>query len=260
MKFGWVRDLPDLRDYRPNRPEVAERLRAAGVNLSKEAPRAVVAATAPPIFDQGDLGSCAANAVLRLYGHDEMRRTGNYTPLSRLFLYKATRDLLGWAGDCGATIRGTMKTLVLLGCPPEQHWPYQESRFDREPPYWVAGMANAFQALRYVRLEYLTEIKAYLKAGFPVAFGFSCYESIDGVGGNGMIPFPKSGERLAGGHAIVAEGYDDGKQAVRVANSWGAAWGDKGYGWLPYQYFEAGLCDDFWVLLWAEHPEMKDFK
>ena len=260
MKFGWVRDLPDLRDWRPDKPEVAAALRLTGASQRSGAGAVTLAATAPPIFDQDDLGSCTANAVLRLYGHDELRRTGNYTPLSRLFLYKATRDVLGWAGDCGATIRGTMKTLVLLGCPPEQHWPYRVSQFDREPPYWVAGMANAFQALRYVRLKSLTEIKAYLNAGFPVAFGFSCYPSIDGVGPSGIIPFPKAGERLAGGHAIVAVGYDNGKQAIRVANSWGTAWGDKGCGWLPYQYFEAGLCDDFWVLLWAEHPELKDFK
>lgn len=255
-KFGWRPDLKDLRDYRPDQVPWA-------YSAVKKAPHPAVTSipTTIPIFDQGDLGSCTANAVLRLYAHDEMRRTGRYTPLSRLFLYKATRDRLGWGGDCGATIRDTMKSLVLMGCALEKTWPYKESKFDQVPNWIACSEANSFQALRYIRLKSLEEIKAYIRAGFPVAFGFTCYESIDRVGSDGIIKFPEKGENVADGHAIVAEGYRDnlGQGYLRVANSWGETWGERGFGWLPYQYFESGLCDDFWTLLWAEHPEIDQF-
>lgn len=252
-RFGWIPDLKDIRDYRPQAiPWALQKVQTA------PAPSAMKIPTTLPIFEQ-ELGDCTANAVLRLYAHDEIRRTGKYTPLSRLFLYKATRDMLGWKGDSGATIRGTMKALTLLGCSPESSWPYRVSKFDEEPGWIAKGMAQSFQALRYVRLKSLEEIKGYLRAGFPVAFGFTCYESIDYVGADGLIPFPEAGEGVVGGHAITAEGYDDSRGCLRLANSWGPSWGDKGYAWLPYKYFEADLCSDYWVLLWGEHPEMKDF-
>lgn len=77
----------------------------------------------------------------------------------------------------------------------------------------------------------------------------------------GKIPFPCDGEKVEGGHAVVAVGYDDNLEisnpgcdgssttgALLIRNSWGTAWGQDGYGWLPYQYVEAGLAEDWWVV------------
>lgn len=257
MKYGWRPDIKDIRDFGPEKVPWA-------YSLVKQAPRPAVVElpVKVPIYDQGDLGSCTANAVLYLYAYDELRRTGRITPLSRLFLYKATRDRLGWPGDVGATIKDTMKTLVLMGCALEKTWPYREGKFDQEPNWIAKSEAQSFQALRYVRLKTLEEIKGYLRAGFPVSFGFSCYESIDRVGPDGVIPFPKQGEAMVGGHAITAVGYKDniGPGYLKLANSWGNNWGEAGFGYLPYTYFEAGLCDDYWALISAEHPEMESFK
>ncbi len=119
----------------------------------------------------------------------------------------------------------------------------------------------------------LATIKTNLAAGLPAMFGFTVYSSIEGAGQDGKIPFPEDGEKVLGGHAIMAVGYDDRMKirnpaangvkttgALLIRNSWGAAWGDKGYGWLPYEYVLTGLAIDWWSLLKNEWVDTGEFK
>ena len=54
---------------------------------------------------------------------------------------------------------------------------------------------------------------------------------------------------MLGGHAIVIVGYDEEKRLFTFRNSWGEDWGDKGYGYLPYDYVcDKDLASDFWVI------------
>ncbi len=276
--MGWERDLPDVWDYGPEAPKVQS-------VLAKSKPLKAVEKKPPssadlrqwcsPIEDQGRLGSCTANAGVALLEYYHRRAFGKHPDGSRLFLYKATRNLLGWQGDQGAYLRTTMKAMVLFGVPPEQFWPYQVADFDKEPPAFCYAFAQSYQSVRYYRLdppgapqsEVLSTIKEMLAAGLPSMFGFSVYSSMPGVGdGKGEIPFPQPGDRLEGGHAVVAVGYDDGKKigkdkgALLIRNSWGAKWGDGGYGWLPYSYVEQGLAVDFWSLVQAEFVDTDLFK
>ena len=91
------------------------------------------------------------------------------------------------------------------------------------------------------------------------------------AGSTGKIPFPCQGERILGGHAIVAIGFDDamkirnsicGKEttgALLIRNSWGTGWGDSGYGWLPYEYILRGMARDWWTILRKEYVPTKQF-
>lgn len=269
--MGWERDLPDFRDRTPDTDSVRQilrrsrRLREAG----KKLPAAIDLRTwCSPIEDQGDIGSCTANAGVALLEYFERRALGKHVDASRLFLYKATRNLLGWKGDDGAYLRTTMKAMALFGVPPEQYWPYNEAKFNDEPPAFCYAFGQSYQALQYYRLDppgtalkaVVAEVKRRLAAELPAMFGFSVYSSMPGIGdGTGDIPFPDEGDKLEGGHAIVAVGYDDAKKigkhkgALLIRNSWGRAWGEKGYGWLPYAYIEAGIADDFWTMVRAEY-------
>lgn len=255
MSYGWIKDQPDVRDLTPQSPEVS-----SVMPLKVTAPSSVdLRKYCSPIRNQGELGSCTAHAGTSLIEFIENKLDHKSIDASRLFLYKVTRALMGETGDSGATIRDTMKALVLLGVPPEKYWPYQIETFDLEPNAILFALAENYKAQKYYRLDMaggdgsgtLTNVKKNLANCMPVMFGFTVYTSIND-GPN--ITFPTRKDRVDGGHAVLAVGYDDShavgaeKGALLIKNSWGENWGDKGYGWLPYRYITYGLAQDFWSL------------
>ena len=282
--MGWVPDLPDFRDYHPDHEKIAPGLKAVG--LTGAAPASLPAtqdlrAWGSPIENQGQLGSCTANAGVGMVEYFERKAFGSHIDASRLFLYKATRNLLGWHGDTGAFLRTTMGAMALFGVPPERYWAYTDASpdFDREPTAFCYSFAREYQAISYFRLDppgttsaqLLARIRLFLAAKLPSMFGFTVYSSIGQAASGGEIPFPAAGERVLGGHAIMAVGYDDGKVikntasgkqtkgALLIRNSWGTAWGVAGYGWLPYDYVTHGLAQDWWSLWKASYTDTKQF-
>ncbi|MBD2413282.1 hypothetical protein FACHB389_35250 [Nostoc calcicola FACHB-389] len=232
-----------------------------------------------PIEDQGSLDSCTAFAGIALIEYFQKKSFDRHIDASPLFLYKVTRNLMHRQGDAGASLRETMKAMALFGVPPEEYWPYEEDKFDREPSPFCYSFAQNYQALKYFRLNptgtsndlLLVRVKTGLATGIPCAFGFTLYYSIDDNSNpKGHIPYPLEQDKVKGGHAAVAVGYDDhklienadGKQskgALLIRNSWGRNWGEGGYGWLPYDYVLQGLTDDWWSLLKSEWFETGKF-
>ena len=295
--LGWLPDYPDFRDLTLDHDEVSTRLKSLGQTSVKKmfvktGAAKLAKATLPvsvslvpwlsPIEDQGQLGSCTANAGVGIIEYFERRAFGKHTDASRLFLYKATRNLMHETGDTGAFLRTTMGAMVLFGIPPEEYWPYQEADFDKEPTAFCYAFAQNYQAMSYYRLDppgtkstdLLSQIKVNLSVGLPSMFGFTVYSSIEQADENGgKIPYPTKGDKIAGGHAVVVAGYDDKMKiknklagakettgALLIRNSWGTGWGDNGYGWLPYDYVLKGLADDWWSLLKNEWVETGNFK
>ncbi|MBG0748270.1 MAG: hypothetical protein I4E98_17025 [Planktothrix agardhii KL2] len=228
-----------------------------------------------PIKNQEPLNSCTACAAITLVEYFQNRTADKYTNASVLFLYKVARKLMLREGDVGASIRETMKAMVLFGIPPEEYWPYEPSKMDEEPTGFCYSYAQSYQAIQYFRLDtpslpasdLLAQIKMTLVAGFPSMFGLTIYSSIyeDANYKRGYIPIPNKKDHVEGGHALVAIGYDDHKiigysvGAFLVINSWGTKWGEKGYGWLPYDYIIQGLTSDWWSLVKAEWFETMNF-
>lgn len=220
---GWLPDWPDFRDYTPETPDVQELLQPLGVAQAhvKAPPRLAASVDLrgyfSPVENQGNLGACTAHAGVGVLEYFERRAFGNHVDASRLFLYKATRDLLGLTGDTGAQLRNTMGALAMFGVPAEKYWPYAVSKFDQEPNAFLYAAAANYEAVTYFRLDppgtarkdVLTRIKSYLAAGLPAMFGFTVYSSISQADTTGKSPLPSAGEKVLGGHAIVAAGYDD---------------------------------------------------
>jgi C1A family cysteine protease len=281
--MGWIPDHPDFRDYTEVTEEIKLVLAPKRVLKAKSAPgSADLREWCSPIEDQGSIGSCTAHAGVGIIEYYERRSFGRHIDASRLFLYKVTRNLMKAKGDTGAYLRKTMGAMVLFGVPPEEYWPYTDDGkgFDQEPPAFCYAFAQNYQTIKYFRHdppttkpeEVLLKVKTYLSEGHPAMFGFTVYNSIEQAEGTGKIPFPSPKERIEGGHAVTAVGYDDKMKiknnyekiettgALLIRNSWGTQWGEKGYGWLPYDYVLKGLAEDFWSILKKEWVDTGQFR
>jgi C1A family cysteine protease len=280
--LGWLPELPSIKDFTPGHQAVMPLLEKADVAAPEKVstPGSVdLRQWFSDVEDQGSLGSCTANAGVGLVEYFERKAFGNHIDASRLFLYKATRNLMQVKGDTGAYLRTTMGALALFGVPPEEYWPYNIAKFDAEPPPFCYAFGQSYQAITFYRLDppetakdaLLDRIKANLVANLPSMFGFTVYSSYSQADTTGEIPFPTKGEKIVGGHAIVAVGYDDNKKvtnrnggdettgALLFRNSWGPDWGDGGYGWLPYKYVLEGLAEDWWSLIKGEWIDTGEF-
>jgi C1A family cysteine protease len=286
--LGWLADHPDIRDHTvKTKTAPAGKQHNVATLLKKVSVPAKPPATVDlrewfsPVEDQGHLGACTANAGAGMVEYFQRRAYGKYVDVSRLFLYKTTRDLLGVHGDTGAYLRSTMQALATFGAPPEVYWPYDTTKYDIEPSAFLYTFGQDYKAEIYYRLDppgttgkaLLDVIKGQLAKGLPAMFGFTVYSSYQqSLSNGGAFPYPSSGEARVGGHAIVACGYDDSKEvtntanggeptkgALMIRNSWGQTWGEAGYGWMPYEYVTTGLAVDWWSLISADWIDTGNF-
>lgn len=242
--YGWTPDLPDTRDF----------LFAAPMPFQTNIPDSMdLSAQCPPVYDQGQLGSCTANAIAGAIEFDQKKqKLADFIP-SRLFIYYNERAMEGTINsDAGAQIRDGIKSVNKLGAPPEADWPYNVAAFNKKPPAKAYTDATKHLVVMYQRLiQELNTLKGCLASGFPFVFGFTCYASFESqaVAKSGVLPMPKSGEQVVGGHAVLCVGYDDNSQTFLVRNSWGNQWGLKGYFKMPYAYLtNARLASDLWTI------------
>ncbi len=254
-KYGWKRQLPDHRDWK-----FAKIFGPPPVQL----PTAVDLRSTnfmPNVYDQGQLGSCTANAICGAVEFEQRKQgLADFMP-SRLFVYYNERDMEGSVGeDNGALIRDGIKSVATLGVCEESWWPYDISKFALKPPVTCYTRAMVHKTLQYISLDNtkVDELKACLAAGYPIVFGFSVYEGFESqeVATTGILNMPGRREEMVGGHAVVAVGYDDALQRFYVRNSWGA-WGmnNSGYFSMPYSYITSSdLADDFWAIKLVADP------
>ena len=243
--LGWIPDLPDQRDH----------LYAAPVErLTQLPPSADLRPQCPPVYDQGQLGSCTANSIGAAIQFDRMKQSlqPNFIP-SRLFIYYNERDIEHTVNsDSGAQIRDGIKSVAKQGVCPEDEWPYDTSKFADRPSDQCFQDAAAHKAVTYQRVvQNLSQMKGCLADGYPFVYGFTVYDSFmtQAVAQSGHAPMPASGEVVQGGHAVLAVGYDDAQNWFIVRNSWGTGWGMQGYFTLPYTYLvDSTLSSDFWTI------------
>ncbi len=243
--YGWLPDVPDHRDF----------LYATSmVHIAKLPAKADLRPHCPPVYDQGALGSCTANAIggAMQFERHKQKLKPDFVP-SRLFIYYNERVMENSVdSDAGAQIRDGIKSIANQGDCPEKEWPYDIAKFTHKPKQECYQDAIKYKAVQYQRVpQILNQMKGCLASGYPFVFGFSVYTEFesDAAAKTGEINMPGPKEKLLGGHAVVAVGYDDSTQRFIVRNSWGDWWGIKGYFTMPYSYLtDSNLADDFWTI------------
>ena len=250
QKLGWIPDTPSFKDHKYAAPLVGL---PARIDLR-------ATPFYPPVMDQGATNSCVGNSTAsavrflrRKLGLDDFQP-------SRMFIYYFARSVAhhGWEKvDEGAMIRDAMTVLTVDGVCREEEWTFDPAHVNQRPEQVDVHNALAHRTMRYVRMlrganpeqNDLYYLRHSLADGFPFVFGISVYTSFFSAGDDGVVPMPKSNEKLEGGHAMYCVGYDDTRRVFICPNSWGEGWGDRGVNYLPYDYFASDeLSDDFWTI------------
>jgi len=232
---GWLRDAPSPKDFRAT-PNLTSLPR--DVDLRNHCGH---------VEDQGQIGSCVANAAVGALEYQHRKAGKPAVELSRMFVYFNARRMRGTQDrDSGLSIAEGMAAFLAYGAPPEDAWPYDPNLLTRTPDDAAYTKAAENVPPEYARVDGLENTKGALAQQFPVVFGISlptrCYEE---AGKSGVIPTPTSAEldkaKREGGHSMLLVGYDLSAGHFLVRNSWGQNWGDKGYCRIALDAFDAAV-------------------
>jgi C1A family cysteine protease len=240
-RYGYKRSLPDARDAMA----FASPLTDADVmdlpdvfSLRDEM---------PPVYDQGQLGSCTGNALAGAIQYFNMLAGTDFGVPSRLFIYYLERLREGTVTtDSGAYGRDGFAALRKVGVPPETVWPYIIARFADKPSEQAYADAGAHKIHHYTHARTTAaEVKKLVHQKQPVAFGFPVPESFEGEATmtTGVLPPYNTAEQFIGGHEMLIVGWKPGYMECR--NSWGPNVMDNGYVWMPNAFLFGGYADDF---------------
>jgi hypothetical protein len=212
------------------------------------------------VENQENTNSCAANAVAGAYEYLVKRHLGAEAyDVSRLFIYYNGRAVDGIEHeDEGSVIGSLIESLKQHGACSEETWPFDESLVNETPSDEAYEEAAQFRVEDNALVP--TDLQAWKSAlaeGYPIIFGISLFQSFDRHRRPGLVPMPSPSEASReshGGHAMLAVGYSDPDRVFIVRNSWGEAWGDRGYCYIPYDYllnpkFNNG---DSWIIRQVE--------
>ena len=245
--YGWRPGLPNKR---------FPQLTLASYPPLAAAASVITTGFLPPIWDQGQTGSCTGHGSTRAIAFARAKQSLPFVDLSRLFAYWNARVAEGtqWS-DSGASVSDVIAAAQQFGAPPYTDLPTDPSLVTVQPSAQTFADALANKAILATRVlganpaSFQYHFKHCIGVlGLPVVFGFTVYESFesDAVASSGIMPVPGPSEQIVGGHCVVATAYDDAAKMVTCDNSWSDTWGQAGRFQMPYEcIFDIDMASDF---------------
>lgn len=265
-RLGCVKDVTDTRDY-----AIGKLLRARPFAAKVEAgiPEKVSYRNQmTDIRDQGCFGSCVGFATTAMKEWQSTQehlkevkagkrdeRKGKPYNLSEAWVYWNCKTIDPWPNEEGTSIRCAMQIIQNKGVPEEDAWPYTDKPNKKgKPKKWAHLVAKWNKSESYYRITKLKQLKKTLAAVGPIVAGVMVTEDFFYPDEKGLIEYNNT--QVYGGHAICLVGYNSKKGWIEFKNSWGERWGNRGYGYMTEDYFNA-TCLDMWVSVDANVKQVK---
>jgi len=220
-------------------------------------PAVSLLASAGPVKNQSDEGSCTAHAgtgamewIFRAYHKAQ-------PILSPQYLYACELLRQGnFPEDSGSDGQTLCESMIFKGCCLESAYPYVAGQI-LSPTAAQDATARHYAMGAYHGVGGSAVAASVLgdPVPWPLLIGFTVYNSFesDAVAATGIVPLPKPQEAVLGGHEVLCLGYDIGVNptirpqgcppAFLIRNSWGAGWGLNGNCWMPREYFDMADTD-----------------
>ncbi len=169
------------------------------------------------LWDQGRIGSCTAHAALGALMTEPLWRHGlNFTEPDCQNLYAAETKINGSFGLDGGT------------------WP------PNDPGSCFLAAASVLKTRGVIRgyaHAFGTDHALSSLALGPLCIGIPWYDSMFYPGPNGLVSISPNAN-VVGGHELEVSALYPSRQMVGGPNSWGPAWGDRGWWFMSFDTFD----------------------
>ena len=183
-----------------------------------------------PIKNQGSRPWCTAFATIGAIENIAQRLYGSTLDLSEIHHFNS------YGVYQTAPSLNAARTTGLID---EDLWPYYGNKkigFDSR----VRARLNSSKKIQLT----LSDILLSMRDGLPVIINLTVNSSFMNPKAGGVIVpggFPSGGHAIALTGVVVDNRVDGGGYFI-VKNSWGASWGNKGYGYVPFSYCRFSSC------------------
>lgn len=210
----------------------------------------------PPIGDQGKYGTCVAwaagynlktalNAIENHWTTAQLADPANQTSPKDLWFGISSSDKRPQCGGTGFDPAFTV--LKTQGVSNMKDVPYKN--LGSCDGFSQGDSTNRIATFNRVNFNKVEQLKAYLNDTIPLAVAAHLGDNFMSWNSDQVLTSDTryQPKMMHAYHAMVISGYDDGKHAFRLRNSWGTKWGDEGSIWVDYDYFVNDFCESVFV-------------
>lgn len=199
----------------------------------------------PPVGNQGGEGSCNTFAAVYYTLSAEHKGTATYDNGVNVFSPEWVYDQVKISCSNGSSLIKVFDFLVNNGAVVWNTLPYVAGDCEVvvTPEQIAEAAKNKIASYYRVLSTDRATIRQLINSNHPLIFNFTADSTFYNIG-NAI--WSSYSTQLYGGHAITLCGYDDNRNAYRAVNQFGTAWGDSGYCWIDYSFFETQVCSSVW--------------